>query len=108
MTTAGPLSCVVALTTCATHAEATTIATALVDERLVACVNIIPTVESIYRWENRLCHETEWLLMMKLPQSNCPALKNRLPALHSYECPELIIVSITDGLPAYLQWVGTP
>lgn len=96
-----------ALTTTDSGEKARQIAHTLVEEQLVACVNIIPGVESIYRFEGKVCNENEWLLVMKTTKENTPGLKARLPEIHSYECPELICVDITDGLPAYLQWLDS-
>lgn len=95
----------IALTTTSSAKEARKIADALVDEGLVACVNIIPGVESVYFWQGKRCRAKEWLLLMKTRKVRIDQLKARLPQLHSYVCPELIVLPITDGLPAYLDWL---
>ncbi|MBI2346787.1 MAG: divalent-cation tolerance protein CutA [Deltaproteobacteria bacterium] len=95
----------VALTTTNSSKEASKIAESLVDERLAACVNVISGVESIYFWEGKRCHEKEWLLVVKLRANRVPELKRRLPQLHSYSSPELIVLQITDGLSEYLSWL---
>lgn len=97
----------IAFTTTGSSKEASRIAEALVDEGLVACVNIIPHVESVYFWQGKRCREKEHLLIMKTRRERIDALKVRLPQLHSYSCPELIFVPIEDGLTAYLDWLRT-
>jgi periplasmic divalent cation tolerance protein len=93
--------------TCPDEACATRIAEALVEERLAACVNLIPAVTSIYRWEGRLQQDREILTLIKTTDGRLPALTERLRALHPYAIPEIIAVPITDGLPDYLSWVTT-
>lgn len=93
------------LTTTNSAAEAKKIAETLVDEGFVAGVNIIPGVESIYRWEGKRCADKEWQLVMQTRQERLDALKKRLLQLHSYACPECMIFQIADGLPAYLDWI---
>lgn len=94
------------LCTCPDAASADAIAEALVAERLAACVNILPGLRSVYRWEGAIQHEAEVLLLIKTTADRLPALKSRLPELHPYSTPELIALAIDDGLPAYLQWVA--
>jgi periplasmic divalent cation tolerance protein len=93
--------------TCPDEACAAGIATTLVEEHLAACVNLIPTVTSIYRWEDRLQQDREILTLIKTTAVRLPALTERLRALHPYAIPEIIAVPITDGLPDYLSWVTT-
>lgn len=95
----------VALSTAPSAAVARKLARALVAERLCACVNVVPGVRSFYRWEGKLHDDRELLLVMKLPAARLPALKKRLPALHPYELPELVVLEVKDGLPGYLSWV---
>ncbi len=70
--------------------EALIIARTLVEEKLAACVQIIPRIRSIYRWKGEICDEEEYLLIMKTRQALFPALQNRIRKLHSYEVPEII------------------
>ena len=77
----------------------------LVEERLVACGNIVPGVESIYRWEGKVETGEEVLVIFKTTAGNYPALETRVRALHPYEVPEVLAVRVADGLPAYLRWV---
>ena len=86
-------------------ATAGRIADALVEERLAACVSLLPGLQSVYRWQGQLQRDTEVLLLIKTSRERYPALQARLPQLHPYELPELLAVESTAGLPAYLQWV---
>ncbi|MDO4708736.1 MAG: divalent-cation tolerance protein CutA [Pseudomonadota bacterium] len=99
------MSILVCFNTCPTHASAEQIASTLVEERLAACVNIVPGLTSIYRWQGRIARDTEWLLIIKTRSEKLDALRARLLALHPYELPELVAVQAADGLPAYLDWV---
>ena len=85
--------------------EASKIARALVDEKLVACVNIVPRIRSIYSWKGEVCDDEEYLLVMKSRSSRFPAVEQRIRELHSYEVPEVIAFPIAQGLPEYLDWV---
>lgn len=93
------------LTTCPDADSADRIAGALVEERLAACVNVIPGLRSVYRWQGAIERADEVLLLIKTTQARYPGLQARLPQLHPYELPELVAVELADGLPAYLQWV---
>lgn len=86
--------------------EAKKIGTALVDARLIACANILPKVRSIYRWQGKVHDEPEVMMVMKTLASKVPAVKRELKKLHSYKCPELVVLKITDGLPDYLKWIA--
>jgi len=92
------------LTTCGSHAEARKIAHALVERHLAACVNIIPQVESVYRWKGEVETAAEWLLVIKTTASAFTSLRDALGELHSYEVPECLEIAITGGSPAYLKW----
>ena len=77
----------------------------LVEEKLVACVNIIPRIRSIYWWKGEVCDDEEVLMIMKTRSSLIPSLKDRIRELHSYEVPEIISFKIDQGLQDYLDWV---
>ena len=97
---------VVAFVTAPTVDAAAGIARALVEERLVACGNVIPGLRSIYHWEGKVLDEPEVLLVLKTERRLVAALKERLPALHPYQVPELLVLGVEDGLPAYLGWIA--
>ena len=77
----------------------------LVEEKLAACGNILPGVESIYRWEGKVETGAEVLVIFKTTVCSYAALEARVRALHPYEVPEVLAVRVADGLPAYLRWV---
>jgi len=91
--------------TCPDAGSAQAIATALVGERLAACVNRLPGVTSTFRWQDEVVSDTEELLLIKTTASRFEALRCRLLALHPYELPELVAVSVERGHSAYLDWV---
>ena len=93
------------LSTVDTHQEAERIARHLVEERLAACVNIVPKILSIYRWKGTLEHATEHLMIIKTAEDRLPSLTHRIKELHPYEVPEVIAFSIQDGDPTYLEWI---
>lgn len=76
-----------------------------VEEGLAACCNIIPGLRSIYRWKGKLCDEAEALCVFKTRGTLFDGLRDRIQALHSYECPEIIAVEIKDGNKSYLDWI---
>jgi periplasmic divalent cation tolerance protein len=93
--------------TCPDHEAAVRLANFLVDEALAACINIVPGLTSIYRWQGKRETGTEELLMIKTTREGYPALQARIETLHPYELPEVIAVPIQAGLPGYLDWVKT-
>ena len=82
------------------------IARLLVEERLAACVNLLPPAESIYSWKGAVEQAQEIPAILKTTAAAWPALRDRLAALHPYDVPEIIALPAADGLPAYLEWVG--
>ncbi|MDP9003930.1 MAG: divalent-cation tolerance protein CutA [Verrucomicrobiota bacterium] len=93
---------------CSTFPEIETarrIARQLVTENFAACANIIPGVESIYRWQDKIEDAQETLVLFKITAARYPAFQEKLRSLHPYEVPEIICLPISDGLPEYLQWV---
>ncbi|MDY0040438.1 MAG: divalent-cation tolerance protein CutA [Desulforhabdus sp.] len=85
--------------------EAFRIGRSLVEEKLVACVNMIPQIRSIYWWKGEVCDDQEVLLVMKTPSYMFDSLQSRIRELHSYELPEIIALPVDRGLPEYLDWV---
>ena len=98
-------SFIVVLITAASAEEAENIAKSLVEEKLVACVNIIPQIKSIYWWEGKMCKDEEVMLISKTKQSLFTAVMDRVKSLHSYEVPEIISFAISEGSPEYLNWI---
>lgn len=98
-------SYIIIFSTVPSEKEGVKIANTLVSKKLVACVNIIPKIRSIYRWKGKVCDEREVMLVMKSKKSLVGEIKKELKKLHSYECPELIILPIQDGLAEYLEWI---
>ena len=93
------------LSTIDSHQEAERIAQLLVEERLAACVNIVPKITSIYRWKGALERATEHLMIIKTAQDRLASLTQRIKELHPYEVPEVIALCIEDGNLTYLEWI---
>ena len=96
---------IVAFCTCCSVEEARRIARNLTETRLAACVNIIPGIESIYRWKDSVETANEWLLIIKTSVELFPAVESRIREIHSYEVPEVVALPITDGSEPYLAWL---
>lgn len=96
----------VVLVTAGSEDEAAKIARALVDERLAACVNIVPGARSIYRWRDAVEDEREVLMVIKTAVSALDALEARVRELHSYDVPEILALPIDKGNGSYLDWLG--
>lgn len=92
--------------TCPDAAIASSIADALVGERLAACVSVLPGVRSVYRWQGAVERADEVQLLVKTTAARMPALAQRIAALHPYELPEVVAVEVAAGLPAYLAWIS--
>lgn len=97
---------VLVLTTLPADADGEAFGRSLVDERLAACVNLLPLMDSVYRWEGNIEYETERQIVIKTSRERVPALWDRVRELHPYEVPEFLVLSIIDGNEAYLRWVG--
>jgi periplasmic divalent cation tolerance protein len=95
----------IVLSTAGSEEEAHKIAHILVKRRLAACVNIVPRVQSIYRWKGEIESAQEWLLLIKTRVDKFPAVRDAIGELHSYEVPECIVLEIEDGSLPYLQWL---
>ncbi|MDE2196801.1 MAG: divalent-cation tolerance protein CutA [Gammaproteobacteria bacterium] len=96
----------VTLCTCPDRESAERIGTVLVDERLAACVNLLPGLTSIYRWQGAVCRQPECLLLIKTTAACFQALNARVRSLHPYTVPEIIALPIRDGDPDYLHWLN--
>jgi periplasmic divalent cation tolerance protein len=97
---------VIALTTLPADADAAEFGRTLIDERLAACVNLLPVMESVYRWEGKIEFEAERQLVIKTSRDRVADLWDRVRELHPYEVPEFVIIPIVDGNEAYLRWIG--
>lgn len=97
--------CIVVLVTVGGRDDGDRIAAALVGERLAACVNIVGPIRSIYRWNDQVQRDDEWLLIVKTRDTLFANLSARVRALHPYETPEVIALPITAGSDAYLHWL---
>lgn len=95
----------IVLTSSSSHDEAARLARVLVEERLAACVSILPGAESLYRWQGAVESAREELLFIKTTEERLDALQARLLALHSYETPEFLVLSVEAGSSAYLRWL---
>lgn len=87
-------------------ASAQALAEKLIGDRLAACVNILAPATSVYRWQGKVESATETPCLIKTTTAAYPALEAAIRALHPYELPEIIAVSIAHGLPAYLDWIS--
>lgn len=95
------------LSTAPDRAVADRIARALVEERLAACVNLLPGITSVYRWQGAVETGEEVLMLAKTTKEQLDALTARIAELHPYEVPEVVAVGIGGGLPAYLEWIAS-
>jgi periplasmic divalent cation tolerance protein len=78
----------------------------LITEKFAACANILPDLESIYRWKGKIETANETLVLFKLGEDRQAAFQKKLRSLHPYDVPEIIFVPVTSGLPEYLRWVA--
>ncbi len=95
----------IVLTTIDSADSARQLAQTLITERLAACVNIIPEVLSVYKWEGKLEEASEFLLLIKTSAESLPALTDRIREVHPYDLPEIVAFSVEEGLQDYLNWV---
>lgn len=105
MSTANHTTVVVVLTTLPDEAAARALARRLVEERLIACANVVPAVTSIYRWEGEVRDEAEVLVVMKTTRDRMPEVESRIAELHPYDVPEVLGLPSSGGSRPYLDWV---
>ena len=100
-----PVEIVLILTTLGADADAAGFARSLVEERLAACVNILPAMRSVYRWKGAVEEAVEQQLVIKTTADRVEALQARLRRVHPYEVPECLVVSVRSGGDDYLSWL---
>jgi len=96
---------IVVLSTCGSQGEARKLARELVEERVAACVNVVPGVLSVYRWQGKIEEDAEWLLVIKTRRALFDRLRAVIEEAHSYDVPELIALTVVDGSSSYLEWM---
>jgi periplasmic divalent cation tolerance protein len=97
---------VIVLTTLGRDVDAAAFARTLVDEQLAACVNILPGITSVYRWQGNVEHDSEQLLIIKTTPAMVDLLRERFATLHPYEVPEFLVLPVSGGSGAYLRWLA--
>lgn len=100
------MSALLVLTNCPDEATANALALAVLEDKLAACVNLLPSIQSVYRWRGAIESAVEIPLLIKSTAANYPALEAKIRELHPYDVPEIIALPITHGLPAYLDWLS--
>jgi periplasmic divalent cation tolerance protein len=98
---------ILVLSTASSEKEAMTIAQALVEQELAACVNVVPAIRSLYRWKGKIWNEVENLMFIKTTSSQLEEIKKVIKDLHSYELPEVLAMKIDDGEKNVLNWIGS-
>jgi len=99
------MTALLVFTNCPDHASAERIARSVLEERLAACVNILAGSHSLYRWQGAIESASEVPVLLKTTEARYPALAARIAELHPYSVPEIIALTVADGLPAYLEWI---
>jgi len=96
----------VVLTTAGSEEQAEALASALVERRLAACVNVVRGVRSVYRWEGKIARDDETLLVIKTTEANLERLRSAIRELHSYDLPEFLVLAVDQGDREYLDWIS--
>ena len=99
------MSAIVVITTVGTEEEANRLAGELVGRRLAACVNVLPIQRSVYRWQGKLCQDSEFMLLIKSVEDEYAAIQAAIQELHSYELPEILRFSVSGGEQRFLDWL---
>ena len=95
----------VVLTTFANEDDAARVSRVLVEERLIACANLLPGARSLYRWEGKVQDQAEVVVLMKSRKQDWSALLSRLHDLHPYDTPECLALRVAAGAPRYMEWL---
>jgi periplasmic divalent cation tolerance protein len=98
---------IVVLSTCPDEEDAARLARLLVEEKLAACVSVVPGVRSFYRWKGAVESAGECLLVIKSSRALFGELREAIEKAHSYEVPEVLALAVVDGAPNYLNWLGS-
>ena len=99
------MSALVVVTTAGTEEEANLIAEELVERRHSCCVNILPIHRSVYRWQGKICDDSEYMLIIKTLESEYSAVEEAIQELHSYDLPEILAFGIQRGEAGFLTWI---
>ena len=99
------MSAIVVITTAGTEEEANSLARELVGRRHAACVNVLPVHKSVYRWQGKLCENSEFLLVIKSIKDEYRAIEAAIQELHSYDQPEILSFAVADGEERFLNWL---
>ena len=100
------MEAVVAITTVGNEEQANLVSRELVGRRLAACVNIVPIRRSVYRWEGKVCEDSEFLLLIKTLDTAYEAIEEAIRELHEYELPEILTFPVGKGEPRFLEWIA--
>lgn len=95
----------VVVTTAGTEDQANLLAQELVERRLSCCVNILPIHRSIYRWQGKVCSDSEFMLVIKTPEANYEMVEATIRELHNYDLPEILAFDIRQGETGFMQWI---
>lgn len=101
------MAALVVVTTVGTEEQANLIASELICRRHAACVNIVPGLRSVYRWQGKICRDTEFLLLVKTTEAEYGAVERAILELHSYDLPEILAFKVTRGEGRFLEWIGS-
>lgn len=101
------MSAIVVVTTAGTEEEANLLAEELVERRHSCCVNILPIQRSVYRWQGKICDDSEYMLIIKTLESEYSAVEEAIQELHSYDLPEILAFGIQRGEAGFLTWITT-
>jgi len=96
---------ILVMITAGSEEEGARIAEALLEERLIACANLVGGIRSLYRWKGQVCDDREILLLCKTQRQLFPRLSGKVKSIHSYEVPEIIALPLIEGWQPYLDWV---
>lgn len=100
------MAALVVVTTVGTEEQANLIASELVVRRHASCVNVVTGLRSVYRWQGKICRDTEFLLIVKTLETEYPAVEAAIQELHSYELPEILAFKVCRGEQNFLNWIG--